>query len=80
MGAKGHMHLEKLLPPLPLPHSIVSWPTLQIGNTPMIGLNDVETETFYLADAHKASPASHAACRWRAMVGKAGAAGASWSP
>jgi hypothetical protein len=27
---------------------------LQIGNTPMIGLNDVQTETFYLADAHKA--------------------------
>ncbi len=26
---------------------------LQIGNTPMIGRNDVETEVFYQADAHK---------------------------
>lgn len=27
----------------------------QIGNTPMIGLNDVETETFNQTDAHKVS-------------------------
>lgn len=25
----------------------------QIGNTPMIGRNDVESEVFYQADAHK---------------------------
>lgn len=28
-------------------------PVPQIGNTPMIGRNDVETEVFYQADAHK---------------------------
>lgn len=26
---------------------------MQIGNTPMIGRNDVESEVFYQADAHK---------------------------
>lgn len=37
----------------PPPHPLVALAPSQIGNTPMIGLNDVETETFYLTDAHK---------------------------
>lgn len=35
---------------------------LQIGNTPMIGLNDVQTETFYLADARKVRRGKDAPC------------------